>query len=401
MGDSVNVGIATNVLNAFIERFAQGFGNLQPAIGFLMHALLVIDVTLMFVALMYGKDELGGILSKLIGTTFWLYLLQDFDGHASTFVRSLVDAGHIAAGGSGGGDTAMRQLFNPSATLSQGFKVTEPLHEHVMTNSALFGDLEDWANVFIAQVLTMIAFWGVAATAVMALVEYYWVVAVSGILVPFVFLKHTRWIAMKPLSMLLSSGVKLMALAFIMTVIGPVLQDLHVSREMTTDQAWSLVIGAWLCCLLAWSVPRFAQGMMAGAGGMGGGEVLGGLVTTAGAIGGAVALGARAMTAAGQSLPTLGHAAGAIGGDLNRRTTLPQPPGPSSGGASPASPLPPGAMPRLLPTGAAGSPQVPSAAAPPPHLPPGAQPRLVPSARPMPQPSPAQPLSQRLPAGEG
>src|SRR5687767_13511738 len=97
----MEVGIVTEILNAFIGAFSGGFDRLRPAIGGLLRILVTLDVLFFAVMLLFGIEAIQNGLRKLLVLSLWTYVIQDFDGHATRVVNSLIQAGFTAAGRGG------------------------------------------------------------------------------------------------------------------------------------------------------------------------------------------------------------------------------------------------------------------------------------------------------------
>jgi type IV secretion system protein TrbL len=97
-----------------------------------------------------------------------------------------------------------------------------------------------------------------------AVLEFNLLAAVVGIFLPFGFLEQTKFLAEKAIGAIVSSGVKLMVLAFIMAVIEPTLSTLSFSASMTFTEIWSVLLTVGAVAFLAWNAPGIAAGLLAG-----------------------------------------------------------------------------------------------------------------------------------------
>ncbi len=267
----MDIGILTETLNAFIGAFSSGFERLGPAISGLLRILIGLDVTFFCLMLLFDIEQLKNGFRKLLVLSLWTYVIQDFEGHATSVVNSLIEAG-LTAAGEGGADPLL--LLDPSRILEGAFAATEPLLQNMPDVGIL--DVVDNLAVGLTYILIMMAFGALAANAFLAVVEYYMALAVAGILMPFGVLGPTRWLAMKPVSFLVASGIKLMVIAFVMAIIGDVLGNLRFEgEEPTLRELWTMVFAAGTVALLAWVAPqRLAAGFMAGAASLGGSDAM-------------------------------------------------------------------------------------------------------------------------------
>jgi type IV secretion system protein TrbL len=289
------VGILTEILNAHVAAFAGGFDRLRPAMGTLFSLLASIDVLYLgFLVLLDVEPPIKGGLRKLFAITTWAFLIQHFDTLAIEMVDSLTQAGLIA-GGNGGANA--REILNPSAILDLGFKATDPLTETI-SQLDFITNLRSVGLTLMTYFLIMAAFTVIALNVLITTIEFYIALAITGILLPFGVLSATRWVAMKPVSYFLSCGIKLMVLAFLLSINHDVLARAYFSTaEPTLREMW---IGA--CCalglsMLAWFGPRsIAGGIMAGSASLGASDAIG---FVAGAAVSAATLGKGAAFASG------------------------------------------------------------------------------------------------------
>jgi hypothetical protein len=167
----------------------------------------------------------------------------------------------------------------------------------------------------VGYLLIMAAFLIMAIQAFLAVLEYYVILAVAGVLIPWGVLPQTKFLAEKAIGAVVSAGIKLMVLAFIIAVVDPVLASIHFSGpEIKLNELWSVLLTAAAIAFLAWHVPSLTAGLLAGspslsasgvaqnvsAGTMLAAGVAGGMVAaTRAAANGASALGQRAAYGAG------------------------------------------------------------------------------------------------------
>lgn len=265
------VGILTETLNLFIAAFSDGFERLRPAIGALLRILLTLDVLFFSILVLFDIEQVKSGFRKLLALSLWVYVIQDFDQHAKSVVNSLIQAGLTAAGR---GQVNVFAVMNPSGILVQAFNVTEPLVTRLTAFRMIPSPTE---LVFIGLTLffVMLAYGALALNALLAVLEYYLALAVAGILMPFGILQPTRWLALKPVSFLVSSGLKLMTVAFIMEIIGDVLKGITFGEDPDLRELLVMLIAAFTIAMMSWIAPqRFAAGFMAGSASMGGSDAI-------------------------------------------------------------------------------------------------------------------------------
>jgi type IV secretion system protein TrbL len=228
---------------------------------------------------LFDLESIKNGLKKLLVISLWMYTVQDFDRHATNVVDSLVRAGFIAAGR---GFADPRAILNPSRIIDRAFQVTSVLQTN-MPDTAWY-EIGDIFMRGIANIFIFAAFFALALNAFMAVLEHYLAMAVAGILLPFGVLQPTRWLAMKPISYVVSSGLKLMVLAFIMTITQDVILNIRFAAndEPTDHELWTMVFVCGTMALIAWIAPqRLAAGFMAGSASLGGDDAVRGATAAA------------------------------------------------------------------------------------------------------------------------
>jgi type IV secretion system protein TrbL len=306
----MNFNILTDTLTIFVNAFSAGWNNILPAVNYLIGALLAIELVL--VGLFYalgGGDKLANVIKKLLYIGFWMWVVTSFPSLCRSFVFSLIQAGSMAGGNTG------HSLLDPSRIAGYGLDATIPLVDRL--NNIGF-NIVDAVIIGWTYILIMIAFLIIAWQVFYAVLEYYLLVAVTGILVPFGFLKPTRFLAEKAIGAIVASGIKLMVLAFILSVAEPVLAGLRFTNaDITFNELFSMLLTSGAIAFLAWNAPGVAAGLLAGSpslsagtamqnafaasmvAGMGSQALVGSIRSAAGAVGTGVNFGTRAIGAVG------------------------------------------------------------------------------------------------------
>jgi type IV secretion system protein TrbL len=275
----VNVGFLSEILNTFVDAFSGGFDRLRPAVGALLHLLMALDVIYFGLMVLFGMELVQSGLRKLFVLSVWAYAVGHFDEMATSMVDSLVQAGLTAAGQGG---TSPRLVLNPSLILDGAFTATEPIAKAVM-EVPWYSLNFTYVFYMIVVLFMVVAYFALALTALMAVIEYYLALSIAGILLPFGVLGPTRWIAMKPLSYFLSVGLKLMVVAFIAAISRTVFAKIHfASAEPTFREMMVACCASWTLGLLAWKAPQqLAAGIMAGAASFGASDAVNHAASTA------------------------------------------------------------------------------------------------------------------------
>ncbi len=286
----------TTTLSNFINAFEAGYSNLLPSINWLVGTLLAIEIILLgFWWALSGQEQLAQVIKKILFLGFWLWIVGQFPVLAKQFVNSLTDAGFIAGGKAPGNHNL---LLDPSHIAGYGIDATRPLVEKL---NGIKWDVVDAIIIGLSYIGIMIAFLIVAIQIFLTVLEYYLILALSGILLPFGFLQHTKFLAEKAIGAVIAAGIKLMVLAFIIAVTEPVLSSISFSgEEIEFNEIWSVFLTSWAIAFLAWNAPGIVAGLLSGSPSLSAGTGLQNAVAT-GVLGGAALYGATSATRAAAS----------------------------------------------------------------------------------------------------
>ena len=259
----------TTTLTRFIGVFQGGYTRLQPIINGLLAALAGIDIVLIgFWWALGGGERLTEVVKKILFLGFWLWFTREFQANAKFFVESLINAG-LTAGGQAGGYSL---LLDPSRIAGYGLTATEQLAKAL--DDVSITDLGDALIFALSYLVIMAAFLIMAIQSFLAVLEYYLITAVAGILVPWALLPQTKFLAEKAIGAVVAAGIKLMVLAFIIAVASPVLATIHFSGpEIKLNELWSVILTTGAIAFLAWHAPSLAAGLLAGSPSLGAGAV--------------------------------------------------------------------------------------------------------------------------------
>lgn len=296
--------VLTDTLNNFITVFSAAWGNLAPSINWLIATLLAIE--LVMIGLWWalgGGEQIVNVFKKLLFILFWVWFVTEFPSLADAFVRSLIRAGEIASGSVPGTST----IFDPSKIAGYGIDATAVLVYKL--ESIKFGFV-DAIIIGISYILIMLSFLLIAWQCFYAVLEYYLLLSICGILLPFGLLKQTKFIAEKPIGAIISSGIKLMVLSFIISVIEPTLSTLRfTAADPSFNEIFSMFLTVGGIAYLAWQAPGVAAGLLAGSPSLSAGGALQTLATGS-VLGGIAAQGLSSATRTASSAISSGASVG-------------------------------------------------------------------------------------------
>jgi type IV secretion system protein TrbL len=305
--------ILTNIMNNFLGVFSGGFVRLLPWAKTLMIILATIEIV--WAALywaMEGENFLPQLLQKImvIGITGWLVLT--WPALCKTVMDGFIGAGAMAGNGAGG--AAVPDLRDPSQVLNVFWTLAQPIADYTSTLGIM--DIGKIILVGFGYIILAVAIFIIAIQCALTYLEFYVVAVLATVLVPFGINKHMSFLAEKSFGAVISHGIKLAVLSFILTAAAPVLQNILTpggANAITYNLIFNLDAAALLIAFLAWHGPSIAAGLF------GGGPALhAGAVARAGGSG-AFMLGRMLGSASGRgaggtgSIGQVRKAAGAIG----------------------------------------------------------------------------------------
>jgi type IV secretion system protein TrbL len=306
-----NPGILTTLLNAFLVVFSAGPGHLAPAAARLLFLMGGIELTLAGIWwVLKGENVLVGLMQKTLLLGLFAFFVANWTTLINTVLDGFVWSGFTAAGSSSAAGAAL--IKDPSAIIAQAFVTIQPIEDRINGLSAYqIGSLfmYGWAFIF-----TLGAFFMLAIQVFITYLEFYLVAALSLVLVPFGVFKHTAFIAERAFGSVVSFGVKLMVLSFIIAAAQPVLAQITLPADPTLQQAYMVLLAALAIAFLAWHAPGIAAGMISGGPSLTAGSAAGFVASsTLGALAGAAAASSAARSTAAGTVSATKAAAGGLG----------------------------------------------------------------------------------------
>ena len=280
-------GILTTSQTQILSVFKAGFGNITPDALHLLGTLTVIELTLAILFwVLKGEDFVVGFIKKIMLVGFFIFLVSGWATLTSTVIQGFVYTGVKAGGG-----VSVASLSDPSQIIDYAFTVTQPLTDEITTLDKStwtgMGTSQSW-ELLIIKYLIIFALFILAIQVFICNIEFYLVAVLALILIPFGVSKHTAFLSEKAIGTVISFGVKLMVLAFILSASMPILQNATLPADPLSKDALCLALIAWAITFLAIQAPSIASGMLAGSPSL----------TAAGAAAGGAAAGAFAAATA-------------------------------------------------------------------------------------------------------
>ncbi len=304
-------GILTTLLNAFLAVFAAGPGHLAPAAARLLFLMGGIELTLAGLWwVLKGENVLVGLMQKTLLLGLFAFFVANWTTLINTTLDGFVWSGFTAAGSSPAAGAVL--IKDPSSIITQAFVSTQPIADEI--SSLKWYDLGSLFMYGWAYIFTIIAFFMLAIQIFITYLEFYLVAALTLVLVPFGVFKHTAFIAERAFGSVVSFGVKLMVLSFIIAAAQPVLAQITLPAEPTWQQAYMVLLAALAIAFLAWHAPGIAAGMISGGPSLTAGSAAGFVASsTLGALAGAAAASSMARSTASGTLSATKAAASGLG----------------------------------------------------------------------------------------
>ena len=304
-------------------------------------------ISIVITALMWAIDEnqnvLASLVRKILLVGFFAFLVAHWPILTKTVVNGFAALG-LKAGG--GGMSVSTFTTSPSQIVMAGIKVIAGLMQDVKKISPgpieFFAHIDVVAMAIVAAVGILIAFVILAVEIVVTIIEFHIVTLVAFVTVPFGVLTQTSFMSERAIGYVVSVGIKLMALAIVVSLGTTVFDNYTVSPDPGIGEDVGLLLAAVVMVMLALKIPAIAAALVSGGPQLNaGGALMGAAGVAAGvagaglamrAVGGAVASGwaagggqvaaarsaAAAIPSGGGSGPTPGGGGGPGPADFAR-----------------------------------------------------------------------------------
>jgi type IV secretion system protein TrbL len=336
--------VLDDFLNQFRTQVDAGFGLIQGDVSATLGTLVVISIVV--TAILWAIDEnqnvLASLVRKILLVGFFAFLVAQWHTLSTTVVNGFAALGLKAGGGA---MTVSTFTTSPSQIVMAGIKVIAGLMQYVQKIAP--GPVEFFAHIdvivmaLVAAIGILIAFVILAVEIVVTIIEFHIVTLVAFVTVPFGVLSQTSFMSERAIGYVVSVGIKLMALAIVVSLGTTVFNNYTVSSDPGIGEDVGLLLGAVLMVMLALKIPAIAAALISGGPQLNaGGAVMGAAGVAAGVAG--VALAGRA--AGGAFGAVLGSGGGEVAAARSAAGAIPSGGGspPPAGGGAPGGPSPAG-----------------------------------------------------------
>ena len=340
----MTVGTETpnELMVVFSNTISAGFDALQGSVNGVFGLLIALVVALTGIqwAMSPNREVLASGFGKVLLIGAFAWLINDWQSLSETIYAGFIELGLTA----GGGSLSRADFLNPGAILAQGWEIVKALGETpapVDNPLDVVGNMADALILGLAMIGIMLAFAVLALQIVVTLLEFKIVTLGGFVLLPFGIWNKSAFLAERPLGYVVSSGLKVLALAIVVSGARTVFDQLQPSANPDIYEALSILVAAILLAMLALFIPNLASALVTGGPALGAGAAIAGTL----AVGGAAALTGAAVAGAGAAASgaagrMAGPARAAAGAGSGRPPTSPS--GPWSPGSGPGGPRPSG-----------------------------------------------------------
>ncbi|ASD26276.1 P-type conjugative transfer protein TrbL [Brevundimonas diminuta] len=315
----------------FSNTVTAGFDALSGSVNGVFGLLIALVVALTGIqwALSPNREVLASGFGKVLLIGAFAWIINDWQALSETIYAGFLELGLTA----GGGSLSREEFLNPGAILQQGWEIVKALGETpapVENPLDVMGNMADALILGLAMIGIMLAFAILALQIIVSLLEFKIVTLGGFVLLPFGIWNKTAFLAERPLGYVVSSGLKVLALAIVVSGARTIFDQLQPSANPDIYEALTILVAALLLAMLAIFIPNLASALVTGGPALGAGAALtsglavaGAGALVAGGVAGAGAMAGRAAAIGGSSRSAAGAASAA----------RPSGGGPSSGGA--------------------------------------------------------------------
>uniref|UniRef100_UPI0025DC90C9 P-type conjugative transfer protein TrbL n=1 Tax=uncultured Brevundimonas sp. TaxID=213418 RepID=UPI0025DC90C9 len=292
----VSMDTPNDLMVVFSNTVSAGFDTLSGAVNGVFGLLIVLVVALTGIqwALSSNREVLAAGFGKVLLIGVFAWLINDWQALSETIYAGFLELGLVA----GGGSLSRAEFLNPGAVLQQGWEIVKALGETpapVDNPLDVVGNMADALILGLAMIGILLAFAILALQIIVSLLEFKIVTLGGFILLPFGIWSKSAFLAERPLGYVVSSGLKVLALAIVVSGARTVFDQLQPSTNPDIYEALTILVASMLLAMLAMFIPNLASALVTGGPALG----AGGALTGALAVGGAGALGAAGIAGAG------------------------------------------------------------------------------------------------------
>ena len=202
----------------FSNTVTAGFDALSGSVNGVFGLLIALVVALTGIqwALSPNREVLASGFGKVLLIGAFAWIINDWQALSETLYAGFLELGLTA----GGGSLSREEFLNPGAILQQGWEIVKALGETpapVENPLDVMGNMADALILGLAMIGIMLAFAILALQIIVSLLEFKIVTLGGFVLLPFGIWNKTAFLAERPLGYVVSSGLKVLALAIVVS----------------------------------------------------------------------------------------------------------------------------------------------------------------------------------------
>lgn len=257
----MNNGTLTAILTQFATLFNDGISNVTPYAIALFVTIATIDLAKTFLLDLLESDPIKILVKKIFLYGLFYWFLNDY--------KMLVDAwldGCVFVGLKAGGNViSTQQLTDPSYVITKGLEIAWPIMEQAKNQVGLsYENIPKSLTMVLCYVLIVFSFLVIAFQIFITYLEFYIIGALAVAFLPFGVIDKTAFLAEKAIGGIVSVGVKIMTLSFVLAAALPLLTTMSLPANVDQNGAFLLLGTAAAVALLCWQAPGLAAGLMSG-----------------------------------------------------------------------------------------------------------------------------------------
>ena len=260
----MTVGVETpnELMVVFSNTISAGFDALQGSVNGVFGLLIVLVVALTGIqwALSPNREVLASGFGKVLLIGAFAWLINDWQQLSETVYAGFLELGLTA----GGGSLSREEFLNPGAILAQGWEIVKALGETpapVDNPLDIVGNMADALILGLAMIGIMLAFAVLALQIIVSLLEFKIVTLGGFVLLPFGIWNKSAFLAERPLGYVVSSGLKVLALAIVVSGARAIFDQLQPSANPDIYEALTILVAAILLAMLALFIPNLASAL--------------------------------------------------------------------------------------------------------------------------------------------
>jgi type IV secretion system protein TrbL len=278
-------------LNTFRTQVDTGFGLISGDVGGVFGLLVVISVAM--TALLWAIDETQNVtaafIRKILIVGFFAWLISSWHSLSVTIVEGFTALGLKA----GSGSLSLADFMtSPSKIVGDGFKDAFQLIQYIGKLSqegyglGFFNHFDVILVAAVAAIGIILAFIILGVELAVTIIEFHIVTLIAFVTVPFGILAQTAFMSERAIGYVVSVGIKLMALALVVSIGESVFTSYVVSADPTVPEECGLLLASVVMLMLALKIPGIAGALISGGPQLSGGSTIAGAAALAAGVGG-------------------------------------------------------------------------------------------------------------------